>query len=205
MPGKTNLVSINSGGHRARVVAQRDELVLDHLSMAEGIARAACRHLPPVFDLDDLIAVANLALVRAATRYRPGEHNGAPFAAYARLVVRGAVIDSVRNRNWTEAMRPGLYQQGTDDAEEVEIAAAIRAATQPSAPEAIDRARLVERVANAIAWLSPKAQMVLREYYSANEPRLIDVAQKLHLTRRDVYATHKGALDRLRDRLKRAA
>lgn len=57
--------------------------------------------LPPSFDLDDLIATGNLALINVATRYRPKLHGDAPFATFARPRIRGAILDSIRRRHWT--------------------------------------------------------------------------------------------------------
>jgi len=204
------VVAINSGTHRFRVRARRDELVMSHLSLVEGIARGVAASLPPSFDLDDLIATGNLALIHAATRYRPGMHGGAPFSAYARLVVRGAIIESCRRKRYTENTRPGLEQirQNSSDTESMENAgdsdALNRAAVAPTVEEAIDRARTRRRVSAAISWLPVAAQRVLREYYSADEPTLKQVGEVLEMSPRDARAVHAESITALRARLKAA-
>lgn len=95
-------MAIDSGGHRERFFERRDALVEAHMHLVVPIAhRIACR-LPPSFDLEDLIATGYLALLDLATRYRPGLHGGAPFSAFARQRIRGAMLDSVRRKQWRE-------------------------------------------------------------------------------------------------------
>ena len=107
MPKPAKVVSITSGGHVARVRERRDELVLTHLSLAEGIARHVHRRLPPSFDLVDLIATANLALLHAAALWNPEKYP--QFGVFARYTIRGAVLDSdPGGRRYTENTRPGI-------------------------------------------------------------------------------------------------
>src|SRR5207245_2672719 len=102
-------------------------------------------------ELDDLIATGNLGLLEAATRYRPKQHNGTPFSAYARYVVRGKILDSVRRRNYTEQTRPGIgdYEPAVDNVIEIDI----------------DRKRTRERVHDAVAYLPERDQKVIELYY----------------------------------------
>ncbi len=99
---RSPVVSIDSGSHRARFLAHRDELVEAHLHLVPPIAKYIHSSLPPSFDYDDLLATGYLALVHVATRYRPAEHDGTPFSAFARPRIRGAILDSVRRRHWFE-------------------------------------------------------------------------------------------------------
>ena len=210
----TNVVSIASGAHRAKVLARRDALVLEHLKLAESIARSVGRRLPPSFDDDDLIATANLALIRAATRYRPAAHDGTPFSAYARFVVRGAVIESIRRKRWTENTRDGIEQLNPRrfDPDEVmgehcvrESGALQRMATPEAAPAAIDRKREDRRLIEACSWLPAIQQKVIAQYYSPQELTFAEVGNRLHLTRRQTQAQHASAIVALRKRLKQGA
>ena len=101
-------MSIASGGHRARFLAKRDALVEANLHLVPPIANHIHRKLPPSFDLDDLLATGYLALIHVATRYRPREHGGAPFSAFVRPRINGAILDSIRRRHWEENTRPPL-------------------------------------------------------------------------------------------------
>src|SRR6516165_1252626 len=141
---------------------KRDALIADHLELVPAIARQIARQLPTAFELDDLIQTGNLALTLAAARYRPSEHAGAPFAAFARQRIRGAILDSVRRRHW---------QNGT--------MAALETAPEPRAPEVIeteiDRGRLRRRVQSAVDQLPPRERKIIEAYYSPDEPGLAAV------------------------------
>jgi RNA polymerase sigma factor (sigma-70 family) len=191
----TNVVSISSGGHRTRVLKRRDRLVLDHLKMAEGIARLVALKLPPSFELDDLIGVANVALIMAATRYRPGAHGGTPFSAYARLVVRGAILDSVRGPKYVENTRPGI--DGMD-------AVAPRDARTGN-DSAVDREREDRRLVEAVSALPALQRRVLTAVYTPAELTRAEVGARLHLSRAQVDYQHDLGVRALKTRLKRPA
>lgn len=159
--------------------------------MVEQIARGVQRHLPPAFDLDDLVGEGSLALARAALRYRPREHGGAPFSAFARQAVRGAMIESVRRNKYVEATRPGL--------EVVELKARTQETPQD---ERAEKALLRDRLAEAISWLPLGERRVLEIYYSAPEPTLAVVGSKLRISRHAAGALHASAIASLRERFK---
>jgi RNA polymerase sigma factor (sigma-70 family) len=205
-------VSIDTGGHRARVLASRDDLVTQHLGLVEGIARKVASALPPCFELDDLIATGHLALLHAATRYRPQAHNGTPFSAYARKAVHGAIVESVRRKRYTEATRPGLeiLQPKTTRPREGllhdrDIPEMARLATPAVAEDALDAMRMARRLAEAVASLPAAQQRVLRIYYDADEPTLQEVARRLAFSKSRTRELHAAAIDELRHCFKRAA
>jgi len=190
----TNTVCIESGGHRERAQARRDELVLDHLSLAEGIARAVARTLPRTFELEDLIGTAKLALIKAATRFRPAEHPGVPFGAYARHSIRGAVIDSATGKNWPvhiSADDPDVHLR--------------QASYTPCHDDAIDRGRRRRRAAEAIATLPRKQQRLLSLVYGRDEPSVAGAARAMGIQYPGAYWMHGQALTRIRRELDRAA
>lgn len=170
--------------------------MLDHLNLAAGIARAVARSLPPSFDLEDLIGTANLALLHAATRYRPGAHNGTPFSAYARLVIRGAVLESVRRKRYIENTLAGL-----DDNDP----AAPATADAGSAVERVDREREDRKLIHACAALPAQQQRVLALKYSPAELTMAEVGARLKITPLQARYQHTVALRTLRTRLKKAA
>jgi RNA polymerase sigma factor for flagellar operon FliA len=204
----SQIIPIDS--HRRRALARRDRLVWDHLSLAEGIARALWRNLPAgCWQVDDLIATANLALTQAATRYRPAAHNGTPFAAYARQRIRGAILDSVRRKNWHEATRPGIEPIngcfGDDHSNECPgegVLAMERAASLPDHVRQIDSARSLHYIREAISWLPADQRKVVRLYYAAREASLIQIAGELGLSVSKTRELHSQAIQTLRMRLR---
>lgn len=175
---------VNRQGHTARLRARRDALVDAHLPLVRQIAQSVARSLPPSFDLDDLIAEGNLALLHCATRFKPDAFGNPPFAAYARNRIRGAILDSVRRRHYLEATRPSI-----DDV--------TPASCAPVVEISIDRLRQGKRVRDAIAFLPADQQKLIVTRY-LEEKRGIGVTADLN------SETHVIAIDALRRRLKAA-
>ena len=68
------------------------------MEFAERIAAVVKRRLPPFILLEDLRSEAWVGLIQAALHYDPTTK--VPFEAFARRRIHGAVIDSVRRRNF---------------------------------------------------------------------------------------------------------
>ena len=165
------------------------------MELVAPIARRIHAKLPPSFDLDELIAVGNFALVRAATQFRPLLHKGTPFSAYARSAIDGAISDTFRRNKFAETTRPGL-------GDVLETAPGWRA---PPMNAHIDLAR---RFASLLALcslcLSPLQVAVFQEYYSTDLPELATVGLILGITTGQAERAHASGIRILRDRLNAA-
>lgn len=73
-------------------------LITEHLPLVGHVARETAARLPRHLGTDDLIGAGSLALVQAAQSFDPDL--GVPFARFANTRVRGAMIDSMRQRDW---------------------------------------------------------------------------------------------------------
>jgi RNA polymerase sigma factor (sigma-70 family) len=189
------VVAIDSGGHRERVLKTRDALVLEHLDMVPPIASRLKLTLPPSFELADLIAEGNFGLIRAATRYRPRQHGGTPFSAFARPRIRGAMLDSVRRRHWHENTREPLPREralpgGPDCREQVE-----------AIDGRIDERRLGKRILEAVSWLTPVQQSVVHAFFSETLPSMAVVGAALGLSEYRIGLEKAQAITELRRRL----
>ena len=125
--------------------------------------------------------------MRAAARYCPTRHNGAPFDAYARRVIRGAIVDSVRRANYLEATRPGL-----EDAPEP--------AAAPDLEDSLDRASRLRTVQAAVAQLPARLALIIHLHYS-EELDIVELAPVLRLSRTRASQLHCEAVRRLREHL----
>lgn len=76
----------------------RDALVVEHLWLVRHIVRELSLRYPRHVDRTELWNAGALGLVEASRRYDAS--TGVPFARYASLRIRGAVIDSTRSRDW---------------------------------------------------------------------------------------------------------
>ena len=84
-----------------------DQLVVEHLGLVQHIVSSLSSRYPRHVDRNDLWNAGALGLVEASKRY--DETVGIPFARYAAIRVRGAIIDSTRSRDWaTRSVRRDL-------------------------------------------------------------------------------------------------
>lgn len=77
----------------------RDQRVVDHLHLVRSIASAVRARLPSShIEFDDLVAYGTEGLLDAASRF--DATRGVPFEAFARLRIRGAIVDGIRKEGW---------------------------------------------------------------------------------------------------------
>ncbi|HSH47619.1 MAG TPA: RNA polymerase sigma factor FliA [Halomonas sp.] len=74
------------------------ELLEQHLPLVRRQALALQVRLPASIELDDLIQAGTLGLLEALGRFKSGQ--GASFATFANLRIRGAMLDELRSRDW---------------------------------------------------------------------------------------------------------
>lgn len=75
-----------------------DELVVANLALVGYQVSEVLMRVPPTVSRDDLASAGHLALVLAARAYDPT--TGVPFARYAALRIRGALLDELRSMDW---------------------------------------------------------------------------------------------------------
>jgi RNA polymerase sigma factor FliA len=195
----------------------------------------------PGIELDDLVQAGLVALTECAQKHAgPGEDG---FAAYAKMRVRGAMVDLVRRavplsrgasgrRRNLRAQEDVLRGQLGRDPTSAELAAALaigeaeladlRAASEPLRFESMDEAysdsnmafadtradileqladaELRETVAEAIAALPERLQLVVQLYF-AEELNLSEIAGVLEVSVPRVHQLKAQALDHLRKAL----
>ena len=98
---------------------QGDELVSLHLPLVKRIANHLAVKLPPQIEIDDLVQVGLIGLLKAKEDYQPD--SGATFSTYATIRIRGAMMDELRARDWL----PRSVQKNLG-----RVAAALRSAEQ---------------------------------------------------------------------------
>lgn len=98
----------------------RETLVLDNLSLADGLAR---RYTGRGQDLDDLVQVARLGLVHAARRYHPDQGS---FASFAVPTITGELKRHFRDHGWlvrpprrTQELQSEIEQTWSDLSQEL--------------------------------------------------------------------------------------
>ncbi|MFW2339573.1 MAG: sigma-70 family RNA polymerase sigma factor [Acidimicrobiia bacterium] len=99
--------------------SDRNQLVTENLDLVGHIVAEVSVRYPRHVDRKELWNAGALGLVEASRRFN--EDAGIPFARYAAIRIRGAIIDSTRTRDWaTRSVRRNLreIQQATSDFEE---------------------------------------------------------------------------------------
>jgi RNA polymerase sigma factor FliA len=79
-------------------VVERNTLVVKHLPMVKKLAFKMLRQLPHSVDVDDLIQVGTIGVMRAAELFDSSK--GVQFQTYANHRVRGAMLDYLRDIDW---------------------------------------------------------------------------------------------------------
>ena len=79
--------------------AEREKMILEHYPLVRIIASRMVRRFPSHIEVDELVNIGILGLIDAIDRYDMAR--GVPFRAYAEIRIRGAIVDALREADWT--------------------------------------------------------------------------------------------------------
>ena len=180
---------------RAGDVTSRAALIERYLPLARALARRVPRIVNGAADADDMSSAAILGLIDAVDRFEPGR--GVPFEAYARLRIRGAMIDELRRLDergrGAAAETPGAISLDgliEEDGEGV-------LATDDELDEPFEREDLRGRVQTAIDVLPPRQREVLARYY-ADSLTLREAGARMGISEARACQLHGRAITNLR-------
>jgi RNA polymerase sigma factor for flagellar operon FliA len=80
-------------------VAGSDQLLLEQLPQVKYIARRIHERLPQHVPFDDLLHAGIVGLIDALHKYDASKN--VRFASYAKFLIRGAILDSLRDMDWS--------------------------------------------------------------------------------------------------------
>jgi RNA polymerase sigma factor for flagellar operon FliA len=75
-----------------------EDIVKNYSHLVKTVVGKLAMNLPSHVDMDDLQSAGMLGLLNAVRNYKP--EIGSPFEAYARLRIRGQVLDELRRMDW---------------------------------------------------------------------------------------------------------
>ncbi len=81
-----------------RHLAERNELLVQHLPQVQYIARSIHKRLPQHIPLEDLVSAGVLGLIEALNRFDPSKR--IKLESYSKARIRGAILDSLRELDW---------------------------------------------------------------------------------------------------------
>lgn len=84
--------------HPTKSNVDKDELLAKHTPLLKRIAYHLISRLPPEVQIDDLMQAGVIGLLEAASHYDSSQ--GASFATYAGIRIRGAMLDELRRSDW---------------------------------------------------------------------------------------------------------
>src|SRR5881628_1090441 len=88
---------------------ERERLILEHMPQVKLIARRIHETLPGNVCLDDLISSGVVGLIMAIDNYNP--EAAVKLNTYAEYKIRGAILDSLRGRDWASRHRRKKYRE----------------------------------------------------------------------------------------------
>jgi RNA polymerase sigma factor (sigma-70 family) len=183
---------------------RREQLVIQHLSLAAVIAAGLAKKMPGHVDRRDVLQDARVGLLQAASHYDASR--GVEFGAYARRRIQGAVLDGQRREDHlSRGERHKVKQRAWKSTPEVcfdidyfskpapEQLASAADGPKVSASESQAR-HLVSR---ALDSLKPCDAAVLRGYFLRGHP-LREVAERLGISESGAWLRKERGLAELR-------
>lgn len=110
-------------------VANRDALLLEHMPRVRSIARRIHDRLPRQVPLEDLVNAGVVGLIDALNKFDDARH--VEFEAYAKFRIRGAILDSLRELDWS----PRLLRRKARVLDETRRKLGMRLGREPSEAE----------------------------------------------------------------------
>jgi RNA polymerase sigma factor FliA len=182
--------------------AERDALILEHVSLVRIIAGRLARRLPSSVDVDELVSVGTVGLIDAIDRFDPTR--GVPLKGFADVRIRGAMVDYLRGidpvsravrrkHNALESKRAELRQRLGRTPTREEMARGLELAPQ-AYDDLVDAAQLFSVVSSDTP-LDEDGGATLGDQLSGHEQSVEEAWVERELT-----AEMLGALSNLPDR-----
>jgi RNA polymerase sigma factor for flagellar operon FliA len=182
----------------------RDLMPLVHTCVARFL-----RRLPPNVLRDDLVAAGTFGLIDALRR--DPDTSAPQFEWYARIRIRGAIVDELRAQDWLT--RRAREKQAADDAQKTRVvgfddlpnaAEDRKDSMMPSPLDCVEQRSEAERMAEAVAKLPEREQYIVKQHYFEGV-QFKAIAATLGVSEPRVSQLHSRAMQQLRAILEPAA
>ncbi|MEA4899296.1 MAG: sigma-70 family RNA polymerase sigma factor [Christensenellaceae bacterium] len=174
----------------------RDALIVDNLGLARHMAR---KFMGTGIELEDLVSIAYIGLIKAADSYDPDK--GVRFGSYAGVVIRNEILMAVRSYR-TRAPAALSLDAEVPGTHGVTFADLLPASN--NADDALDRASTCEAVHQALGMLKPREVKVVSILHGLDggAPRKQrEVAQAMGVSQSIVSRWNRDAGAKLREAL----
>jgi RNA polymerase sigma factor for flagellar operon FliA len=181
-----------------------------HLVLVNQVVSRFMRKLPANVDRGDLVAAGMYGLVTSLERN--GGDDGATFEGYAKMRIRGAILDELRAQDWlSRRARSAATEQvdgyagptalvGLDDVGEGERGDGLADRDSPDALARLEALGTRHALEAAVAQLPAREQAIVSQHYFEGV-RLKDIGKQLGVSEPRISQLHSRALGRLRELL----
>ena len=181
--------------------------VTEFMPLVHHVVGTMLPRLPPNVLRDDLVAAGTFGLLDALRRQAPAER-GAEFGWYARVRIRGAILDELRSQDWlsrrarrrfaSEERTTGAAVVGIEDLPEERRGFADEGAMTP---ESLVSARSdANALAKAVEKLPIRERNIITQHYF-DGVQLRAIAKDLGVSEPRVSQLHARAVARLKELL----
>jgi RNA polymerase sigma factor for flagellar operon FliA len=157
----------------------REQTILEWYPLVRTIAFRLAKRCPASVDVEELVNVGVLGLIDAVDRF--DKSRGVPFKAYAEIRIRGAMVDSLRESDWTprsvrrkvirlEQTRRDAQQNLGREPSRVEMSDALGMA--PKEYDALRQEAHIRRVVSLHAPVTNDASVTFEERISNDDPSI---------------------------------
>lgn len=184
------------------------EEITRHMPLVRQVVARFLRRLPANVLRDDLVAAGVFGLVDSL-RKNGGDH-GATFESYARIRIRGAILDELRTQDWLPrrarwaalGKRPAtddvpVSVVGIEDLGPGERTASFVDEQGKDPSEQLEDCQENEQLADAIDKLPPRERTIVRMHYFQGA-RFKDIGEVLGVSEPRVSQLHSRAMGQLK-------
>ncbi|WP_437903507.1 sigma-70 family RNA polymerase sigma factor [Sorangium sp. So ce327] len=201
-----------SRDHEPTCAPLRPEVLQGYFPLVRKLVRQVSRHLPPNVQRDDLLSAGMLGLVDSLRKN--GGSDGETFAGYAKLRIRGAIVDELRAQDWlSRRAREAVEAEAASRASGATVFVSLSEVTpteesvhmsgEDDPIEAISAQATRRALSFAIAQLPERERRVIGMYYFEGA-KLKDIGAELGIGEPRVSQLHTRALGMLRGMLSHA-
>jgi len=185
--------------------------IAEYMPLVHEEVRRILRRLPASVQKDDLVAVGAVGLMNALQKNKEGER-GPQFEWYARIRIRGAVLDELRSQDWlSRSARAEVRAQAETDSRAGAVMVSfedlpehkrlIPASEDESPLELAERNSQRTALAHAVAQLPEReARIVEMHYFQGIQFK--EIAAQLKVSEPRISQLHARAMTLLREVLR---
>lgn len=173
----------------------QNKLIEDYIPLVHSICRKYCLSLSWAFTYDEVFAFGCLGLVKAARTYDPSR--GAIFKTYAYILIRGAIIDEIRQ--WYRS--PIAVQNKPIDPKDPDKDVEIYFVNDRTPESELRMKQECLKLMEIVRDLTQRMQDVVQLYYF-EELTMKEIGRKLHISEARVSQLNKQLISKLSIALK---